>query len=50
MITFFFVLNIGGVLSVVFAMLYYFVDKKNQFQEKSEMLLLNILRSKSPTY
>jgi adenylate cyclase len=43
MITSFFVLNIGGVLSVAFAMLYYFVDKKNQFQAKSEMLLLNIL-------
>ncbi|MET0710539.1 MAG: adenylate/guanylate cyclase domain-containing protein [Tardiphaga sp.] len=43
MINFFFVLNIGGVLSIVFAMLYYFVDKKNQFQAKSEMLLLNIL-------
>ena len=43
MINLFFVLNIGGVLSIVFAMLYYFVDKKNQFQAKSEMLLLNIL-------
>lgn len=43
MVTFFYVLNIGCVLSVVFAMLYYFVDKKNLFQAKSEMLLLNIL-------
>lgn len=45
MITFFYVLNIGCVLSLVFAMLYYFIDKKNQFQERSEMLLLNILPS-----
>lgn len=43
MITFFYVLNIGCVLSLVFVMLYYFVDKKNRFQERSEMLLLNIL-------
>ncbi|APG09696.1 hypothetical protein BKD09_15260 [Bradyrhizobium japonicum] len=43
MITFFYVLNIGCVLSLVFAMLYYFVDKKNRLQERSEMLLLNIL-------
>lgn len=43
MVTCFYVLNIGCVLSVVFAMLYYFVDKKNLFQAKSEMLLLNIL-------
>lgn len=43
MVTFFYVLNIGCVLSLVFAMLYYFVDKKNEFQAKSEMLLLNIL-------
>jgi adenylate cyclase len=43
MVTCFYVLNIGCVVSVVFAMLYYFVDKKNVFQAKSEMLLLNIL-------
>ncbi len=43
MVTIFYILNIGCVLSVVFAMLYYFVDKKNVFQAKSEMLLLNIL-------
>jgi adenylate cyclase len=43
MVTFFYVLNIGCVLSVVFGMLYYFVDKKNLFQARSEMLLLNIL-------
>src|SRR6201996_8833349 len=43
MVTFFYVLNIGCVLSVVFVMLYYFVDKKNLFQAQSEMLLLNIL-------
>lgn len=43
MITFFYVLNIGCVLSLVFAMLYYFVEKKNRLQERSEMLLLDIL-------
>jgi adenylate cyclase len=43
MVAFFYVLNIGCVTSVVFGMLYYFVGKKNLFQERSEMLLLNIL-------
>jgi adenylate cyclase len=43
MITFFYVVNIGGVLSIAFWMLYYFVQKKNVFQLRSEMLLLNIL-------
>ena len=43
MVTFFYILNIGCVLSIAFAMLYYFVDKKNRFQARSEMLLLNIL-------
>ncbi|HBY95418.1 MAG TPA: guanylate cyclase [Chloroflexi bacterium] len=40
---FFFVLNIGGVMGIVFILLYHFVDQKNLFQEKSETLLLNIL-------
>ncbi|NLR97421.1 adenylate/guanylate cyclase domain-containing protein [Rhizobium sp. P38BS-XIX] len=43
MIVFFYVMNIGGVLSIIFGMLFYFVGKKNLFQERSEMLLLNIL-------
>ncbi len=43
MVTFFYLLNIGCVVSLAFAMLYYFVDKKNRLQERSEMLLLNIL-------
>jgi len=43
LITFFFVMNIGGVLSIVFILLYYFVSQKNLFQERSEKLLLNIL-------
>ena len=43
MIAFFYVMNIGGVLSIIFGMLFYFVEKKNLFQERSETLLLNIL-------
>lgn len=43
MVAFFYVLNVGCVTSLVFGMLYYFVGKKNLFQERSEMLLLNIL-------
>ncbi|MCJ2049494.1 adenylate/guanylate cyclase domain-containing protein [Methylobacterium sp. J-070] len=39
----FFSMNIGGVLIIVFCMLYYFIDRKNNFQLRSEMLLLNIL-------
>ncbi len=39
----FFVLNIGAVISLGFATLYYFVGQRNFFQERSEMLLLNIL-------
>lgn len=42
-IAFFYVMNIGGVLSIAFLMLLYFVRQKNLFQEKSESLLLNIL-------
>lgn len=43
MISFFFVINLIGVGSIIFSMVYYFVGKKNLFQEKSEALLLNIL-------
>ena len=43
MVAFFYILNIGCVTSLVFGMLYYFVGKKNLLQERSEMLLLNIL-------
>lgn len=42
-VTFFYVMNIGGVLGIAFLMLLYFVRQKNLFQEKSEELLLNIL-------
>jgi hypothetical protein len=42
-VTWFFVLNLGAVIAVVFALLYYFVAQRNFFQERSEMLLLNIL-------
>ena len=42
-VTWFFVLNLGGVITIVFALLYYFVGQRNFFQERSEMLLLNIL-------
>lgn len=43
LITGFFVLNLGGVVIVAFLLLYYFVGQRNFFQERSEMLLLNIL-------
>lgn len=42
-IYFFFVINLAGVGALIFAMVYYFVGKKNYFQERSESLLLNIL-------
>jgi guanylate cyclase len=42
-VIFFFVINLIGVGSVVFLMVFYFVGEKNMFQEKSEALLLNIL-------
>ena len=41
--TWFFVLNLGTVIAIVFALLYYFVGQRNFFQERSETLLLNIL-------
>jgi adenylate cyclase len=43
LVIFFFVMNLIGVGSIVFLMVYYFVGQKNAFQEKSENLLLNIL-------
>jgi len=39
----FFVINLLGVGSLIFLMVYYFVGKKNYFQAQSESLLLNIL-------
>jgi adenylate cyclase len=41
--TWLFVFNLGAVTGCVFAILYYFVHQRNFFQERSEMLLLNIL-------
>jgi len=50
LVIFFFVANVGGVSSIAFILLYYFVGQKNTAlrllrieQEKSENLLLNIL-------
>ncbi|GBE64743.1 hypothetical protein MFM001_12050 [Mycobacterium sp. MFM001] len=42
-VTWFFVLNVGAVIAIVFGLLHYFVARRNYFQETSEMLLLNIL-------
>ncbi len=42
-VTWFFVLNLGTVIAIVFGLLYYFVGQRNFFQERSETLLLNIL-------
>lgn len=42
-VTWFFVLNIGCVIAIVFGLLYYFVGQRNFFQDRSETLLLNIL-------
>ena len=39
----FFVLNLGSVIAIVFVLLYYFVAQRNFFQERSETLILNIL-------
>lgn len=43
LVNLFFVINLLGVASLVFVMVFYFVGQKNVFQEKSEALLLNIL-------
>ena len=42
-VTWFFALNVGSVIGIAFVILYYFVGQRNFFQERSEMLLLNIL-------
>ena len=42
-IALFYILNIGAVISISFGLLYYFVDRRNFFQQRAEMLLLNIL-------
>jgi adenylate cyclase len=42
-VSWFFVLNLGTVIAIVFALLYYFVGQRNFFQQRSETLLLNIL-------
>ena len=42
-VTVFYVLNLFGVLTITFFMLFYFVRQRDVLQEKSEMLLLNIL-------
>jgi adenylate cyclase len=42
-VTWLFALNVGGVITIAFVLLYYFVGQRNFFQERSEMLLLNIL-------
>ena len=42
-VNFLFVLNLIAVGSLIFLMVFYFVNQKNLFQEKSETLLLNIL-------
>lgn len=43
LIDFFFVINITAVGSLIFLMVFYFVEQKNAFQAKSDSLLLNIL-------
>ena len=42
-VTWFFVLNVGAVVTITFGLLYYFVGRRNFFQQRAEMLLLNIL-------
>jgi guanylate cyclase len=42
-LTFFFVINLAGVSSLVVLMVSYFIRQKDRFQQKSEALLLNIL-------
>jgi adenylate cyclase len=39
----FFVFNIGAVIALAFATVHHFVGQRNFFQQRSEMLLLNIL-------
>lgn len=42
-VTFFFVMNVSIVSTIVFVLLYYFVRERNTFQHQSDNLLLNIL-------
>lgn len=42
-VTWFFVLNVGMTIVIAFMLLYYFVGQRDFFQERSELLLLNIL-------
>jgi adenylate cyclase len=42
-VTWFFVLNLGAVIAIIFGLLYHFVGRRNFFQQQAEMLLLNIL-------
>lgn len=42
-INMFFVINLAGVGSLIFMMVYYFVGRKNYYRDRSESLLLNIL-------
>ena len=42
-VTWFFVLNVGCVIAIVFGLLHYFVGQLTFFQDRSERLLLNIL-------
>jgi guanylate cyclase len=42
-ITWFFVLNVGAVVTITFGLLYHFVGRRDFFQQQAEMLLLNIL-------
>jgi adenylate cyclase len=42
-VTWLFVLNVGLMIVIAFVLLTYFVGQRNFFQERSEMLLLNIL-------
>ena len=42
-VTWFFVFNVAAVIAIAFATVYYFVGQRNFFQNRSEMLLLNIL-------
>jgi guanylate cyclase len=41
--TLFFMFNLGTVVTIAFALLYYFVGQRNFFQDRSESLLRNIL-------
>jgi adenylate cyclase len=42
-VTWLFVLNVGLMIAIAFVLLTYFVGQRNFFQERSEVLLLNIL-------